>query len=133
MRRSILAFLATVAAIFTFSTTSASAQDDVAGSVEAICCGTGCCLIDSQCFMNGDANPTDECQTCDVSSSQTAWTDVAGCGGTDAGPSGGTDAGPGDTDDGGCSASPGQSGSPLGALALGLAAATLLSIRRRRR
>tara|TARA_B100001750_G_scaffold136107_1_gene108292 strand:- start:2782 stop:3264 length:483 start_codon:yes stop_codon:yes gene_type:complete len=51
----------------------------------AICCGGNCCFIDTVCRSSGDENPDDACQVCDPSSSQTAWTDVAGCGDADAG------------------------------------------------
>lgn len=53
----------------------------------AICCGGSCCLIDDVCRSTGDTNPENECQTCDPSNSQTAWTDTPDCtpGGDDAG------------------------------------------------
>jgi len=116
----------------------------------AICCGGSCCSIAGTCYGTGDENPDDECQTCDPSNSQTAWTDTPGCtpGGEDAGvaeedmgtpaeedmgtpaeedmgtPTG-TDGGPtGDdsgSDDGGCAAGgSGAFGGLFGLLLLGL-------------
>ncbi len=59
----------------------------------AICCGGSCCRIESVCFNTGDPNPDDACQVCDPSTSQTMWTDVAGCGDADAGTMSEEDAG----------------------------------------
>jgi MYXO-CTERM domain-containing protein len=103
---------------------AAAAQEDVGASREAICCGANCCLIGGECFTRGDTNPADDCQECDPSVSQTAWTDVDGCGGgSDAGPTDPpeVDAGSGgDTDpgDGGCSVGATGSAAPGAILAL---------------
>lgn len=79
-------------------------QDEAALTVAKICCGSGCCLIDSECYTNGEDNPTNSEQECDPSESQTQWTDKgSGDGGTDGGSSdAGTDGG--STDGGGTDA-----------------------------
>jgi len=45
----------------------------------AICCGGSCCRIDGTCYTTGEENPDNECQTCDPSNSQSAWTDTPDC------------------------------------------------------
>lgn len=123
-------FASALAVVALFAPTSAAAQDDVGSAVEGICCGVNCCLIGGSCSSRGDANPSNPCQTCNPSMSQTAWTDTAGCGGTDSGPPPARDAGTGTTDGGGCSAATGT-GSAAQAGLLGLLGALFL-VRRRR-
>lgn len=103
----------------------AAAQDgDIGRTTQNICCGGSCCLIGGVCLNNGDTNPMDMCEICDIGQSQTGYSvnptcvdagpadsdagpgatdagpgpvevDAGPGGGTDAGPGGGTDAGPG--------------------------------------
>jgi hypothetical protein len=79
-------------------------SEEVAGTVDTICCGAACCLIDGSCRASGETNPADRCQRCNPANSQTSWTTQAGCGGTDSG-GGGTDAGGGGGGGGGCAVS----------------------------
>ncbi|MEC7521423.1 MAG: MYXO-CTERM sorting domain-containing protein [Myxococcota bacterium] len=129
MRHASFAFISLV---LTFVALPAFAQDDdVASRVDAICCGANCCLIGGSCFSNGDVNPDNSCQTCDVSGSQTAWTDMDGCTPPDSGvvtppADSGTGGGEGG---GGCSASPAGSAGPLAFLGL---LGALFFVRRRR-
>lgn len=126
MKRALLPILA----LGLFVATPAEAQD-VDSRVDSICCGGGCCFIDSVCFTDGDTDPADSCNTCDTSSSRTDWTrsTAPACsgGGTDAG-SPGTDAGGGGGGgDGGCSA-----GGPVHHASALLLGAALVFLRRRR-
>jgi hypothetical protein len=98
---------------------TAEVPSDVGSRVEAVCCGANCCNVGGDCFMRGDRNPLDTCQECDPSSSQSAFTDIAGCvdGGpppvADGGPSG-TDSGPSGSDSGPSGSDSGPSGSDSG-------------------
>lgn len=100
--------------------TGASAQD-VGSRVDEICCGSDCCLIDSECYTSGEASPADACLVCDPSGSNTSFTNT--CTSPDMGPGDG-----GGDDDGGCSAA----GGPAGAYGFALVGVALALFRRRR-
>lgn len=120
-------------------------EDRPPSATEApICCGGGCCLIDSVCFRDGEANPDNADEICDVSCSQFEFTPMSGCaaGDPDMGPiAGDPDDGPiasdpdagmgGGGDSGGCNVTAvGSRGSLASVFAmLGLA---LWGVRRRR-
>ncbi len=54
--------------------------EDVESIVEDICCGGACCSIGGVCFNTGDPNPDNECEVCDPSSSQSAFTNTCDAG-----------------------------------------------------
>lgn len=118
MRTASFASLLTVLSLF--AVPALAQEDDVASRVDAICCGGNCCLIGSDCFSNGDTNPDNACQTCDVSATQTAWTDVSGCAPEDSGVTPAADSGTTPpAEGGGCSASGASSSAgPLALLGL---------------
>jgi hypothetical protein len=110
-------------------TTGEPPTEEVEGTVDTICCGAACCLIDGTCRSSGETNPANMCQRCNPANSQTSWTTTAGCGGTDSG-GGGMDAGGGGGGGGGCAVSALPAAK---ALALVPFLAGILLIARRRR
>lgn len=60
-------------------------DEDIGTGSSPICCGANCCLIAGTCFSRGETNPDNECEACDPSSTQTAFTAVPGCTPADSG------------------------------------------------
>jgi hypothetical protein len=95
------------------------------GLCRAGACENDLCWVDERWFLDGAADPTDDCNVCEVATSRLSWSRRADCAGADGGPDDPEPSG----DDGGCSCRSAGGGAAPRWLGMVLGAFVLVAVR----